>query len=493
MRLKGQIGLLLCLVFSQVYADKAKLIDGAELEKEARKKSAQQLMNLSNQLENKVREEGAPPGDTNPLDGNPFLSQTTFHTRAVSTCLKWFGDTPGANSTCERWVGPYVSTHGFEGGEAKSTLEGEIAKQWNQYVPENSDGEKGQGNNVQYGIWNIKKSDGGSVLDADKKLDFKNIQRMELLEGVAKKVEDIGYDTAQKQLNNMGQGDDLKRPEDLRFLAREYTQMYRKRMLSIVGQVRAAQEGVEAVLDNETFNCDSYFDLVDKQAKILPDQRLQDQARLDPMTYSQGPNRKELCKQMMQASAYQLAPRVKGDKVEETGADGERYDEAAARLGLLAVDFAGKDPREMQALSKQFEFTESDVTSERGDYEEGGKNIKKIREKNGNTIAQYNNALKEAAYSLKKASQVNPYIGDPDGGVEKILSYQINPGETNLIAINGLTAAQKEEYENVSAPHPALKKVQPQKAETTVLERTPEEINATSPKNNSALTITPLR
>jgi hypothetical protein len=182
-----------------------------------------------------------------------------------------------------------------------------------------------------------------------------------------------------------------------------------------------------------------------------------------------------------------------GDKVEETGADGERYDEAAARLGLLAVDFAGKDPREMQALSKQFEFTESDVTSERGDYEEGGKNIKKIREKNGNTIAQYNNALKEAAYSLKKASQVNPYIGDPDGGVEKILSYQINPGETNLIAINGLTAAQKEEYENVSAPHPALKKVQPQKAETTVLERTPEEINATSPKNNSALTITPLR
>jgi hypothetical protein len=95
MRLKGQIGLLLCLVFSQVYADKAKLIDGAELEKEARKKSAQQLMNLSNQLENKVREEGAPPGDTNPLDGNPFLSQTTFHTRAVSTCLKWFGDTPG--------------------------------------------------------------------------------------------------------------------------------------------------------------------------------------------------------------------------------------------------------------------------------------------------------------------------------------------------------------------------------------------------------------
>ncbi len=177
-----------------------------------------------------------------------------------------------------------------------------------------------QGDN-QYGIWEVQRLDGkgGVPLNADGTLDRKSLSKMEITADVRKKIEKVGTDTALRQISityddNAGDKDGRTLPnmEELRLMASRWTRMFRNRLVSNIGELRAMDPGVEVALNEDLANCDAYEAALPTQGEPTKTQeRLAQQGRLDPRTMGVSMSqRMQRCKMLRQVSPTRLTPRL---------------------------------------------------------------------------------------------------------------------------------------------------------------------------------------
>ena len=249
--------------------------DPTGLENKARESLAQKLNALSQSLD--LKEAKFQNGNSQGLDantGNPTYSYTTLHYFVQSTCLEWVGD-----QYCSRWLDPFVSEHGLTAN--RSPLEAVVADQWLANKDVDGSGE--------YKIWQISRSNGGSNLDEDGKLDRSGITDWRLRSDVRNKIDDIGVKTAQHQLSltyddaapKGGAGQVLPNLETLRVMASTWTKMFRNRLVSNLADMRTGDKGIEFLHNEDMPDCEAYVQAMQShQEHTKAEERLQMQSRL---------------------------------------------------------------------------------------------------------------------------------------------------------------------------------------------------------------------
>lgn len=468
--------LSLCLLHSFAFSITEEQ-DAAMKEVKAKNKLAEKLMKLSKEVS--VKEARYPESsngggqDFDRNTGNPFKSNTTYHSYVWDYCMQWQG-----YNNCQKWLDPYVSIHGIEGGSDQSPLEGAIAKFWQGMK---KPGDSGAGGS--YAIWDIKSKGQGSVLDDQGRLDREKLTKFSLKKEVTKQVEEIGYDTAQKQINVTYNEDAAKNEmpnmESLRLMAGRWTRMFRNRMVANIGELRAADKGIEFALGEDSPDCSAYLGwMKSEQEETKTEDRLQPQAQLDFETRTKDlKQRYEMCMKVRNASVAMVNAKVEGDKVISGGKDSEQIDKWRSRVNIATIDYGGIDPNNVPKPGDA-ELTEEEVKQKIGDWEEGGKAMREVKISNADQIDQYNRQLKEAAQGMKEVSARSPFFADAS---DQILENRIQKGSKSLVEVNGLTKEMKLELKDTPMPRVGKSDAGAQKSNPDKeLEQTPSQLTFTS-------------
>ncbi len=366
----------------------------------------------------------------NSQDGNSFLSTTTYHSYVWDYCMKWVG-----GQTCQQWLAPYVSIHGA--GSDKSPLEAAAYQVW-------------QG--AKYGIWDMATSDGGSVFTSDGTLDRKRMSVWKLKPEVVKKMEKVGYDTADRQIYKTYNKNEAKNPdvmpniEALRVMAARWTKMFRNRIIANLGEIRANQPGIEFALSEDNPDCKDYLDELKRNpAQPNIEDRINPQNKLS-LQYTRAmvpklQDRFKLCQQMLAMNAYAVNPRVYGHDIKAGDPKEEWIDSALYRANLAAIDRAGVDPRSMIPIDARVKISDNDVKQRIAQYATGGRNMSVVSMFNADQLKLYNRSLASAAVGFKEVSARAPdFIQDKSG---KVLGHKIAVGSINLVKLNDVTPAMR--------------------------------------------------
>jgi len=437
--MSGRFTILFLIVFLVGSASFAK----SSSDKEGDKKLADKLLKLSQSLdmkESKYPDSKGGGKDFNANDGNSFTSNTTYHTKVWSTCENWIGPTQ-----CQRWIDPYVSEHGKDGD--RSPLEGAV---WEEYVGKRG----GQGQGGQYAIWQVA-SKGGRIVDVDGQLDRTQLARFKLLPQVERKVAQVGKDTAQRQINLTIEDEDkgentMPNMESLRMMASRWTKMFRNRLVSNIGELRAADKPIEFALSEEAADCDQYLaKMRQEQDRFRLEERLDKQGRQQIETRQLNLERRyALCQQMRQADVYAVNPSVIGNQVLETGPQGEQIDKWRSRVNIALIDAVGIDVDSVPKPNDQ-QIEEDEIKQEMSEFGAGGFEGGVKRKTNAEQLAGYNEALEEAARGMKEVAARNSNIKDTS---DDILKYRIAKGTRNMVEINSLTNEMRSTLADTGMP-----------------------------------------
>lgn len=392
----------------------------------------------------------------NALDGNSYLSTTTYHSEVWEYCVEWTED----ETSCNKWLDPYVSRHGLEKGDDKSPLEGAIAQFWESLAKtvEEVIELAGKGPLKEYSIWDIEAKDPQeSVIreygdEKEGSLDRSKLKDFRLKDEVAQKAEEIGTQASDKNIETLtydegaeNPDDVLVAPETLRAQATSATRSFRNRILSNIGTIRASQPGIEFELSEGMPNCDAYLQAAKKyedkrDAPITPQDRLLYETNAHDLQ-----ERYKWCQQAMAQSARE-ATQIPEEISNSPGDD--QVDLWKNKLNLAAVDYVGID---VNRLGKPQDATlkDSDVKVEMIEYDEGGKSFKRVKKTNAEVLASYNKNLKEAAAEMEKIKPLLPreIASQEDFSSEKIKSYQIAPESIDMVSVNGFTPIMVEELQ----------------------------------------------
>jgi hypothetical protein len=457
MRQRGTTSALLALSAILLAVQVARAEDGKGFaplsEQRARENLAQKLLNLSQSLD--MREASYPDSkgggkDFNTNDGNAFTSNTTYHSYVWDRCLRWVG---GRN--CARWLDPYVSPHGAEAD--RSPLEGAVYDEWNKRKQDNDPGApppQPQGNSTQYVIWDIKRDPSkGDLIKLDGRLNREAITEWKLQDGVKQRVEQIGTDTAQRQINltydeNSGtESNTMPNMESLRMMAGRWAKMFRNRLVANLGELRAADIPSEIGLGEDYPDCNSYAQALENEFDQL-DEKRRPQAPLDEETRFKGlQQRIANCQKLRNAPVYAVNPEVSqnGDTVQEGDKNLETVDKWRARVNIALVDSVGRDPESLprpgNAPLERYEY-DNDIP----DWDEGGRNRVVRKATNAEQLASYNKNLQDAAVGMKEISM---RTGIRDNSQE-VLKYQIAATTRNLVELNGITREMRGELESTN-------------------------------------------
>ncbi len=417
--------------------------DPASLEKKAREDLGKKLMKLSQSLdmkESKYEESDAGGKSVDANTGNSFLSNTTIHYFVESTCREWVG-----GQFCNQWLDPFISEHGF-GGDF-SPLEGTVAQEWK--------ARQGNDGNGQYKIWKVDREGGGPNTDADGKFDRSGITDWRLLPEVRKKIENVGEQTAVRQIsltyddNAPKNGNVMPNMESLRMMASRWTKMFRNRMVSNLAEMRVGDKPTEFLLNEEKADCEAYVQAMKtEQEETKVEERLQKQARLDMETRVLDlEQRYKQCVALRAASVNMVNAQASGDKATEGDADSERIDKWRTRLNIAAIDNVGVDVNSLPKPSNA-KLTREDVTSEMAEWSEGGQKIvRRRRMSNAQQLQSYNNQLELAAVGMQEVAMRSPNIVDNSQHIKK---FKIKNGQYNAVRLNSLTPEMRNELATTS-------------------------------------------
>ncbi len=439
---------LLLLVLLVSIPRLASAVDPNEIK--ARNRLADKLLRLSQSLDMKetsFKDSAGQGGKSfNSNDGNSFLSTTTYHSNVWSYCQRWIG-----GRYCDKWLDPFVSEHG--GGADQSPLEGTVFREWTKNKQQGTQAQPGQ-----YAIWKVDTKDGGSVLDVDGKLNTEVLSRWELLDDVREKVQADGERTA---LNNISltydddapKGQTLPNMESLRVMAQRWTKMYRNRMVSVLGDLRAMNRGVEFALSEDVPTCQAYLQAV-KSGRDVDETRIEErrerQALLDPETKGQLiDDRMMACQRLRSASVKMVNAQYQNGNVVAGNLETESYDKVAARMAIDAVDAGGIDVNSLERPS-WFNLSENQVSNELADFDNGGLTKKTVRRTNRQQLMSYNRNLESAATGMTEvAARSGGALVDTS---DRIRSYKLQPGQVNLVDLNGMTEEMHGEVRNTPYP-----------------------------------------
>ncbi len=418
--------------------------DSGAFEKAARKHLANKLLKLSQNLNMKeasFRESLANGKAINANDGNAFSSDTTYHSYVWSYCLNWIG-----NQFCQKWIDPYVSLHGFAG--ESSPLERKVAALWSSMR-----------NNIsknEYTIWHVERSGGGEgQLGIYGDFDTNSLTDWRLLPGVAKEVQKIGTDTADKTIlstfDSKEKGNSIMpNLESLRLMASRWTKMFRNRMVANLGELRAMDVPVEFALGEDIPECEDYL----KEVKIRQEvtklqERIQPQPTLNPVTQAMSlDDRYKMCKALRNASVYMINPQFDGKSVTQGDVNGEQIDKWRSRLNIAAIDYAGIDVRKLPRPANT-KLKLEDLSNELRYYKSGGLKYKTVRRTPAEQIRSYNEQLEIAAEATKDAARRSEWIIDNSKEIKK---WKIKPGTKSAVLINYLTPEMKAELDQTGYP-----------------------------------------
>ncbi len=438
----------------------------AQSDKDGDQKLADKLLKLSQSLDMKESRYPDSKGggkDFNANDGNSFTSNTTYHTKVWSVCENWLGPTQ-----CARWIDPYVSEHGKDGD--RSPLEGAV---WEEYQ-----GARGAKGGNQYAIWQVA-SKGGNIVDIDGKLDREQLAKFKLLPKVTQKVQQVGRDTAQRQINLTKDPDDkqdenntMPNMESLRMMASRWTKMFRNRLVSNIGELRAADRPIEFGLSEDAPDCDSYLGAMRReQDRFRLEERLDKQGRQQIETRQLTLERRyNLCQQMRQKDVYAVNPTAIGNEILETGPQNEQVDKWRSRVNIALVDYVGMDVNSVPKPNQQIE--EDEYKQEMSEFGPGGMEGGTKRMTNAEQLDGYNQALEEAARGMQEVAARSPQIRDTSAD---ILKYRIARGSRNMVDINSLTNEMRTTLGDTGLPRVNDNERGPE----TDLERKPAELTVT--------------
>ncbi|MBY0370561.1 hypothetical protein K2X33_07745 [bacterium] len=442
MRLSKILALL--LVAGPLFAGSSS--DPAEMEKNARADLAKKLFKLSQSLDMKESkyEESAGQGKSFDNDtGNPFMSNTTIHYSVESTCREWVA----SGTLCNEWLDPYISEHGF--GADYSPLEGLVAREWM--------AKKGVDGGGKYRIWDIQRGSGssGSNLDQDGKLDRSGIVSWKLSDDVRKKVEDLGEQTAVRQMALTFDDDAPKRGvqdnknvmpniESMRMMASRWTKMFRNRLVANLADMRVADKPTEFLLNEDTPDCESYVNAMQtRQEQTKAQLRFEEQASLQPETINQDlQQRYQACKALRAASVKMVNAEANGGQVQAGDPNSERLDKWRTRLNIALIDGVGIDPNSVPR-PQNAPLPVRDLASESAEWNEGGTKI--VRKKmitNRGSLQSYNNDLELAAVGME---DVLARVPDMTDTTSQIRSHKIKPGQYNAVRLNSLTITMRDD------------------------------------------------
>jgi len=437
----------LCLCFILLGHSLAYGISRGDEEQKAKAALATKLFRLSQSLDMKEASypESAGGGgkDYNANDGNAFTSNTTYHSYVWSYCLRWIG-----GRLCERWLDPYVSIHGLNSD--KSPLEAEVLSAWQRLKKDEV--ATRQGGNADYAIWQVRARNGATILDTDNKLDPRALAEWKLRPDVKQNVENIGTQTAERQITYMDESAQgtLPNMEGLRIMASRWTKMFRNRLLANLGEQRAIQPGIEFALGEEIPDAPGYVRAISNSPdEQLGEERILSQPTLDPETKALTlQERIALYQQALEMSAYAVNPRVQGKGITEGGVDTEPVDMWRTRVNLALVDYAGISPNDIPKPGDAA-ITQEEYATPIADYAPGGLTYRTVMATNAQQIASYNRALDEAAISYQEIAARSRNIADRSAEVAK---WKIQVGSVNLVRLNGLTPEMRNELKETSYP-----------------------------------------
>jgi len=438
------------LTFGQA-TTQAGLVDGARTEQKARQSLGKKLLDLLQTPDLANRAYGSTNVNSN--DGNSFESNSSMHSNVWPYCLNWINPVQ-----CEKWLDPYVPLHGL--GAEHSNLEGTIAALWQGLSQDAETNVANAGSNGgQFSVFEVEAKEGRSVVRLNSlvktgSLALENLKEFRLNQQATQKAEQVGKATADRAIKSLtydenAKGSDEVMPnmESLRTMASVWTRAYRNRMVSNLGEIRAAKEGVEFEL-GEDRNCDQFLQIAQNSQQI--NQQTAPGTVVDvlrePITVAQGlQKRYELCKALTSTSINVVNANTKSGSVEAGDPNEERVDEWKTRVNIALIDHVGMDPNSIQRPGYA-SLKREDYTQELVNYKEGGREYETYEATNAQQIASYNQALEQAEASLRAVAsiagnQVNIQPGD-------VTKYKIPEGGVDMVSLNGLTPEMMKELEN---------------------------------------------
>ena len=440
-------------------------------ERKGAQAQADKLAELSTTLE--MREgkltPDAPAGTIDKNSGNPSQSPTTLHTYVKSVCLEWLNP-----QRCKSWLDPFAPEHGLDKKSPDfSPLEGLVSNKWMQTKNINGGG--------MYRYWEIRRlgDSGGSNLNSEGALDLSGVTQWNVTEPFSQEIRGLARDTAARVMlstydKTSGKGGNvMPNRTALSAIGLGFTKMMRNRMVTNLGEMRAATPPSESLLSEEVPDCGAYKAAVEAAMMKTPgyEKKLPYQAKLNPQSLGSLQSRLAACQAAREASVQAINPRngQSGD------VEYEPIDQDLTRLNIAAIDRVGINVTELPKPS-YVQLTEAQVTSESVDFEEGGMSIRGVnRESNAATLNGFNNNLEAAAQKMKNIVLRNPQMVDNG---DQIRSFKIEPGTKSATEINGLSGEMKRDLASTSlASAPIMQN--PVEAPQTLQEDRPSELTIT--------------
>lgn len=374
---------------------------------------------------------GYQKGTINPDDQNPELSTSTYHSFVWDYCQRWI-----TTQRCGEWLHPYISKHGMTGDS--SPVESAVFAAYQQ-------NKNGGGGGLS--IWDVTSR--GNYLNVDGTINRENLTSWRVKKDLSNKLKDIGSRTAKQAVwrtldkNDKKNATVMPNMESLRRMAGSFSKMMRNRFVAGIGQIRAMQPGVEFALGGAEINsCRQYMGLSQQnREQTQGEDRLEPQNKLAIQTRVLNrriDDRARICQEMLGLSVYAVNPKVYGQNVRMAGPGREWIDSALYRANLVAMDFAGADPRQMVPLDKRLEINDNDLKSDIVQYENGGLKYKTIKMSNAEQLKLYNQSLDKAAAAIEKMSARLGYASQKNGSA-RTRAYKIKPKGMNVVMINDLT------------------------------------------------------
>lgn len=368
----------------------------------------------------------------NANDKNSFMSSTTYHSYVWDYCLKWVGV-----RQCDEWLPAYISRHGQDSD--RSPAEGVAFSAW----AENRQ-KSGQGDGKNYGIWNIE-AGGGSPFKFDGTLDRERLTKWSIKDEVRGKLAKVGQETAARVVSKVfdyGEARDgsvMPNMESLRMMAGRWSKMFRNRLLSNIGDIRAMQPGIEVAQGEDIADCSEYLNELRKNMdRSKLEERIDPQNLLAIETRNQQiQDRLKMCQQAKQMSAYAPNVKAQGNEVKARGPKGEWIDGALSRANLMAVDYVGIDPSQA-GIDERIKLEDTDVRAQVTLWEKGGRKSQKVWMTNAEQLRGYNRQLASAENGFEEVAARTNRLKAQKGLAAK---YAIAPGTMNAVKLNDLTPA----------------------------------------------------
>lgn len=438
------------------------IADGEQMQSQGKNALAKKVLQISasgtmKEARYKESKKGGGGQQVDRNSGNPFPSNTAYHSFVRTTCLEW--EDPGERKNCKagRDLAPYITPHGLTQGDDASGLEALVVKAYQAA----SQGGKDDGQSPSYKIWDVQARNGESYIDemtgafrSDRVKDWR------IKEPIRKQIEELGFKTAMeesKQVKDLGKGYNIAPPpEVLRTMASRYTKILRNRLVTNLGEYRTSQRGTEVQLSEDVWNNEEYSKQVQNRPADGMMNRLENQMPLDPETESVSlEERLANAEKLKEASVRMPNAQIVGDQVAAGSPNDEGYDAAANRLNIALIDRVGIDPNQLEKPG-DVEFTNKDLAPTVGEYNENGqRNL--VNAKNVEQLESYNEQLRASARGMAEAAAKfpgsTPYTEDM---IQKTLSYQIAPGTKNAVVINGRTKAMDEDLMGTQVPRVGL-------------------------------------